>query len=70
MFYPPPASPLVPPPPPAYLPFTLPPSAVHTVDTTEGLGLLLAHFLECSPRVMGIDAEWSCAPRCAVSGEW
>ena len=70
MFYPPPPLPLAPPPPPAYLALTLPPSAVHTVDTTEGLRLLLAHFRdscyrECTstPRVMGIDAEWSCAPR-------
>jgi hypothetical protein len=43
MFYPPPASPqaAAPPPPPAYLPLTLPSSAVHTVDTTEGLGTLV-----------------------------
>ena len=40
---------------PSYLCLALPPSAVVTVDTAEGLGLLHAHF--SGPRVMGIDAE-------------
>ena len=59
------ASAPAPAPAPTYLPLTLPASAVLTVDTADALGQLLAHFtgLGLPPRVVGIDAEWSCAPR-------
>ena len=43
------------------------------VDDADGLSLLLGHFQGPNdfqgplPRVMGIDAEWSCAPRRAAA---